>query len=100
MTKQQVKLEVRPTGTETVDLIADRVPRYIEQLVKEDDKAELLANDEIQIEVEETFPTAEVVVIALTFLTQAAIEYWKYRLEKKLKEKYAVKITIEIPKDD
>ena len=101
MPRQQVKLQVQPTGTESVDLIKDQLPKYIDQVIREDGKETLLANNELQLEFEETFPTTEVIIIGLTLLSQAAIEYWKYRLEKKLKEEYNVlRITIKIPKDD
>lgn len=101
MPRQQVKLQVRPTGTESVDLIRDQLPKYIEQVMREDGKETLLTNNELQIELEETFPTTGVIIIGLQLLSQAAIEYWKYRLEKKLKEEYNVlQITVKIPKDD
>lgn len=95
---QKVRLELRPSGIENVELVRYNLPRFLEETLRADGKLELLERQEMQLEFEETFPTAEVIVAVLTLLSHLAIEYWKYRLEKKLKEEYDVKITIEVPK--
>ena len=93
---QEVPLEVvelilKPIPPDTVASVKAEVLSYIQAVLKEQGRDELLANGQIIVEVEKTFPTDQVVNLGLTLLSSLALETFKAIILPKLKERFETK---------
>lgn len=80
-------VELRPIPPDTVESVQTEAESYILEGLERHGKGELV-NKEIKFEVEETFPTAEVVHVAFTLGAGVALEVFKQVILPWLKKKY------------
>jgi hypothetical protein len=98
MSEILVVMKVHPVGSQTLESIESSLPDYVEQAAREDGMTPLLDRGELKVQVKDKFPTDQVVLIVVTLVGQAALEYYKYHLKKKLQDKYDIVIVAE-PKE-
>ena len=88
---ESFELELEPIPPETISSAKIELLQIIEKTLGESKQTGASSEDEIQIEVEQTFPTDAVIVVVITFLTQVALESYKTILLPKLKKRFKVR---------
>ena len=85
---EYIELTIQPIPPDTLSSVkADLLPT-IEATLREAGQEQLLTEEQIQIEVEQTFPTDEVVVVGFTLLSGIALETYKEIILPTLKKRF------------
>ncbi len=88
---EYVELSIQPIPPDTVSSVkADLLPA-IEAALREAGQEQLLSEGQIEVEVEQTFPTDAVIVVGLTFLSQVALATCKEIVLPGLKKRFDTK---------
>ncbi len=86
-----IELTIQPIPPDTVSSVkADLLP-IIENALREAGQEQLLTEGQIQIEVEQTFPTDAVIAIGFTLLSGIALETYKAIVLPALKKHFRVR---------
>ena len=85
---EYIELTIRPIPPDTVSSVkADLLPT-IEAALREAGQEQLLTDGQMQIEVEQTFPTDEIIVVGFTLLSGIALETYKATVLPVLKKRF------------
>ena len=85
---EYIELTIQPIPPDTISSVkADLLPT-IEAALHEAGQEQLLTEGQIQIEVERTFPTDQVIVVGLTLLSGIALETYKEIVLPRLKKRF------------
>jgi len=85
---EYIELTIQPIPPDTVSSVkADFLPT-IEAALREAGQEQLLTEGQIQVEVEQTFPTDEVIVVGFTLLSGIALETYKAIILPALKKRF------------
>ncbi len=85
---EYIELTIQPIPPDTVSSVkADLLPT-IEDALREAGRERLLTEGQIQIEVEQTFPTDEVIVVGFTLLSGVALATYKEIILPELKKRF------------
>jgi hypothetical protein len=86
-----IELSIVPIPPDTASSVKSELFPIIQTALRETGQEQLLTSGEIQVEVEKTFPTDEVVVVGLALLSQIALETYKEILLPRLKKRFRVR---------
>ena len=89
---KRIELTIVPIPPDTLDSVKAELEQRIEATLREAGQESLLAEGQIQIEVERPFPTDQVIVIGVTLLSGVALETFKSVVLPHLKKWVEVKI--------
>jgi len=89
--REVIELTIAPIPPDTVASVKAELLSYIEEVLRRADREELLAKGELQVEIEKTFPTDQVILVAFTLLSAMALETYKEIVLPKLKERFETK---------
>jgi len=85
---EYIELTIQPIPPDTISSVkADLLPT-IEAALREAGQEQLLTKGQIQVEVEQTFPTDQVIVVGLTLLSGIALETYKEIVLPRLKKRF------------
>lgn len=85
---EYIELTIEPIPPDTISSVkADLLPA-IEAALREAGQEQLLSEGHMQIEVEQTFPVDEVIVVGFMLLSTAALETYKEIVLPTLKKRY------------
>lgn len=87
----RVELVIAPIPPDTLASVKAELEQEIEAVLRESGHEDLLSSGQIQVEVEETFPTNEVITVGLTLLSGIALEVLKATVIPRLKKRFEVK---------
>ena len=87
---ESIELELEPIPPDTIASSKAELLSIIRQVLQEAGEDDLLSTDQINIQVEKTFPTDAVVVVGFTFLSGVALETYKALILPVLKKRFAV----------
>ncbi len=85
---EYIELTIQPIPPDTVSSVKAELLPTIEAALREAGQEQLLAEGQIQIEVEQTFPTDEVIVVGFTLLSGIALETYKEIVLPALKKRF------------
>lgn len=86
-----IELELTPIPPDTIASGKAEILAIIEACLREHEQTQLLAEDQLVVSVEKTFPTDAVIIVGLTFVTQLAIETYKAIILPALKKRFEVR---------
>ncbi len=86
-----IELELTPIPPDTIASGKAEVLAIIEASLRTHGQAQLLADDQIRVAVEKTFPTDAVLIVGLTFVSQLAIETYKAIILPALRKRFQVR---------
>jgi hypothetical protein len=85
---EYIELTIQPIPPDTISSVkADLLPT-IEAALREAGQEQLLTEGQMQVEVEQTFPTDEVVVVGFALLSGIALETYKEIILPTLKKRF------------
>ena len=84
---EYIELELVPDPPDTVSSTKGKVRSMIEDILVESGNGDLIANGQIDIKVEKTFPSDEAIIVGKTFISQVGVEVIKLILPE-LKKKF------------
>ena len=88
---EYIELTIQPIPPDTVSSAkADLLPT-IEAALREAGREQLLTEGQMQVEMEQTFPTDQVIVVGLTLLSGIALETYKEIVLPWLKKRFRTK---------
>jgi hypothetical protein len=90
-TPQVIKLELRPIPPDTIASAKEELMPLIEAALREAGRSDLLSDEHIQVQVEKTFPTDDVIIVGLVLLSGIALETYKALILPVLKRKFKVR---------
>ena len=85
---QYIEMIIEPIPPDTLSSSKTDILPNIKSALQEAGQEQLLDGGQIQVEVEKTFPTDEVIVIGFTLLSGVALETYKEILLPELKSRY------------
>ena len=85
---EYIELSIQPIPPDTVSSVRAELLPVIEDALRQAGQEQLLKEGQIQIEVERTFPTDEVIVIGFTLLSGIALETYKEIILPALKKRF------------
>ena len=85
---EYIEVIVEPIPPDTLSSIRADILPVIEAALREAGQEQLLAEGQMQIEVEQTFPTDEVIVVGFTLLSGIALETYKVVVLPALKKRF------------
>lgn len=85
---EYIELAVQPIPPDTVSSVRAELLPLIEDALHRAGKESLLTEGQVRIEVEQTFPTDEVIVIGFTLLSGIALETYKTIVLPALKKRF------------
>ena len=85
-----IELIIEPIPPDTISSVKAEILPTIEAALREAGQDQLLSEEQIQIEVEQTFPTDEVIVVGFTLLSGIALETYKEIILPVLKKRFKV----------
>jgi len=88
---EYVELTIQPIPPDTVSSVKAELLPAIEAALREAGQEQLLAEGQIQVEIEKTFPTDQVIIVGLTLLSQVALETFKEVVLPRLKKRHRVR---------
>jgi len=91
-TPEHLELTIVPIPPDTLASVKVELEQRIEAVLREAGHESLLTNRQIQIEIEQTFPTDQVVVVGVTLLSGMALETFKAIALPHLKKWVEVKV--------
>jgi hypothetical protein len=83
-----LELTVTPIPPDTVATVKAELLPYIEETLREQGLESLLAEGQIQIEIEKGFPTDQVIIVGVTLLSAMALETYKEIVLPRLKKRF------------
>jgi hypothetical protein len=89
--EEVIDLELVPIPPDTLASGKEEIIHLIETLLHDSGQEQLLSDNKIQIQIEQTFPTDQAIVIVLTFLSGVALEAFKMVILPGLKRRFEVK---------
>ncbi|HEX6291851.1 MAG TPA: hypothetical protein VFZ66_21885 [Herpetosiphonaceae bacterium] len=90
-TSDVIELELTPIPPDTIASGKAEIQSIIEAALREHGQTQLLADEQIQVGVEKTFPTDAVIIVGLTFVSQLAIETYKAVILPALRRRFEVR---------
>jgi hypothetical protein len=84
-------LELTPIPPDTIAAVKEEVHSLIEALLRDAGQEQLLADRQIDIHIEQTFPTDQAIVLGLTLLSSISLEVFKMIILPGLKKRFEVK---------
>jgi len=91
-TPEHIELTIVPIPPDTLASVKAELEQNIEAALRDAGRESLLAEGQIQIEIEQTFPTDQVIVVGITLLSGMALETFKAIVLPHLKKWVEVKI--------
>lgn len=88
---KQIELVIAPIPPDTLASVQAELEQEIEAALRESGHEDLLTSGQIQVEVEETFPINEVIIVGLMLLSDIAVEVFKATVIPRLKKRFEVK---------
>lgn len=88
---ETVELEIKPIPPDTVASVKEELIPLVETTLREAGRENLLSDEQIQIEIEKTFPVDQAIIVGLAFLSGIALETYKALILPKLKKRFEVK---------
>ena len=85
---EYIELTIQPILPDTISSVKADLLSTIEAALREAGQEQLLTEGQIQIEVEPTFPTDQVIVVGLTLLSGIALETYKEIVLPRLKKRF------------
>ena len=85
---EYIELTIEPIPPDTVSSVKAEILPTIENALREAGKEQLLDKEQIQAEVEQTFPTDAVIVVGFTLLSGLALETYKEIVLPALKKRF------------
>jgi hypothetical protein len=89
---EHIELTIVPIPPDTVASVKAELEQKVEAALREAGRESLLADGQIQIEIEQTFPTDQVIIVGVTLLSGVALETIKEVALPYLKKWVEVKI--------
>lgn len=86
-----IELELVPVPPDTVASVKEDITPLIASILRDGGHEQLLSDGQMQVQVEQTFPTDEIIKIGVTLLSSLAIEVFKSLILPKLKSKLEVR---------
>jgi hypothetical protein len=86
-----IQLEIEPIPPDTISTVKPEIVPLIEKVLRESGRTELLQTNQFQVNIEKNFPSAEIVVVGLTFLTNIALEAFKELVLPEMKKHWKIK---------
>ena len=86
-----IKLELTPIPPDTIASGKAEIMAIIEASLREHEQTQILADEQIRVVVEKTFPTDAVLILGLTFVSQLAIETYKAIILPAIKQRFQVR---------
>lgn len=88
---EYIELSIQPIPPDTVASVRAELLPVIEDALRQAGQEQLLKEGQIQIEVERTFPTDEVIIIGFTLLSGIALETYKAIVLPALKKRFRIR---------
>lgn len=85
---EYIELTIQPIPPDTISSVKAELLPTIEAALREAGQEQLLTEGQMQVEVEQTFPTDEVVVVGFTLLSAIALETYKAIVLPALKKRF------------
>ncbi len=85
---EYIELTIQPIPPDTISSVKAELLPTIEAALREAGQEQLLTEGQMQVEVEQTFPTDEVVVVGFTLLSAIALETYKEIILPTLKKRF------------
>lgn len=85
---EYIELSIEPIPPDTVSSVKTQILPTIESALRQVGKEQLLAEEQIQVEVEQTFPTDAVIIVGFTLLSGVALETYKEIVLPELKKHF------------
>ena len=85
---EYIELIIEPIPPDTLSSVKADVVPAIEAALREAEREQLLTEGQMQVEVEQTFPTDEVIVVGFTLLSEIALETYKAIVLPVLKKRF------------
>jgi hypothetical protein len=86
-----IELELTPVPPDTLASSKEELMPLIEAALRDAGREDLLSGKDIQIQIEKTFPTNEVIIVGLTFLSNVALETFKALILPRLRRRFEVR---------
>ena len=91
-TPEYIELTIVPIPPDTLASVKAELEQNIEAALRESGRESLLTDGQIQIEIEQAFPTDQVIVVGVTLLSGMALETFKATVLPHLKKWVEVKV--------
>jgi len=88
---EYIELTIQPIPPDTVSSVKAELRPTIEAALRQAGREQLLTEGQIQVEVEQTFPTDQVIVVGLNLLSGIALETFKEIVLPRLKKRFRVR---------
>jgi len=85
------RLEVIPIPPDTVASAKTEVEQLVRETLEEAGYADKISEGALELQVEKTFPTDEVIIIVVTFLTKIALKTFNGLVLPKLQKRFQVR---------
>jgi hypothetical protein len=86
-----VELELTPIPPDTIDSTKEELVSLIETTLREAQRADLLSDEHIHLQIEKTFPTDAAIIVGFTLLSGIALETYKELILPMLKRQFEVR---------
>jgi hypothetical protein len=86
-----IELELTPIPPDTIASGKAELMAIIEASLREHGQTQVLADEQMRVSLEKTFPTDAVIIVGLTFVSQLAIETYKAIILPALKQRFEVR---------
>lgn len=90
-TTEEIEVAVIPIPPDTVASVKEMLRGEIEAALREADAESLLADGQIGFDIEQTFPTDELIIVGFTLLSGMALEVFKATIIPRLRKRFEVK---------
>jgi hypothetical protein len=88
---EYIELTIQPIPPDTISSVKADLRPIIEAALREAGQEHLLTEGQIQVEVEQTFPTDQIITVGLTLLSGIALETFKEVVLPRLKKHFRTK---------
>jgi hypothetical protein len=95
---EKIELVVAPIPPDTLATVRAELEQEIVVALRETGHEDLLASGQIQVEIEQAFPTDAAIIVGLTLLSGMALEVFKATVIPRLKKRFEVKQQPKQPK--
>jgi len=85
---EYIELTIEPIPPDTLSSIRADILPVIEAALREAGQEQLLTDGQIQVEVEQTFPTDEIIIVGFTLLSGIALETYNAIVLPALKKRF------------
>ena len=90
-TPERIELSIAPIPPDTLASVKAELKQEIEAALREAGQEDLLSEGQIEFEVEQPFPTDELIIVGFTLLSGIALEVFKATIIPRLKKRFEVK---------